>query len=130
MPKIFVTKPFRLNLGPVRGIISIPAGVQTVTDEIAAHPYTHFHISPMDVAEPVVADGGPELPPNGPPINEVDDTGQTTAPIGGGETILNPAPIPDERAVLIDEARALGIAVDKRWGVARLRTEISAMKVA
>lgn len=52
-------------------------------------------------------------------------------PVGEGETPSVPAGETgetDDKAALQAEAEALGIDVDKRWGVARLKSEIEAAK--
>lgn len=41
-----------------------------------------------------------------------------------------PATDVDEKAALVTEAEALGIDVDGRWGIARLKSEIEAAKAA
>lgn len=41
-------------------------------------------------------------------------------------SVTNEAEEVDEKSALIADAEALGIAVDKRWGLARLRSEIEA----
>lgn len=43
-----------------------------------------------------------------------------------GERIDTPAPTVDEKAALQAEAETLGVDVDKRWGIDRLRAEIAA----
>lgn len=43
-----------------------------------------------------------------------------------GERIDAPAPTLDEKAALQAEAETLGVEVDKRWGIDRLRAEIAA----
>jgi hypothetical protein len=42
--------------------------------------------------------------------------------------VAHEAPPPDEKDALVTEAEALGIDVDKRWGVTRLKAEIDAAK--
>lgn len=45
-----------------------------------------------------------------------------------GEAPVNGVPHPDEKEALVSEAEALGLDVDKRWGVAKLRAAIDAKK--
>lgn len=57
--------------------------------------------------------------------------------IAGPAPAIDPEPVAevatveaDEKAALVAEAEALGIDVDGRWGVARLKAEIAAKKAA
>lgn len=60
-----------------------------------------------------------------PYVKEVADPVAEVAPV----VLADPVGEVDEKSALIDEAEALGIDIDKRWGVARLRSEVSAKKV-
>lgn len=82
------------------GKIAFKVGENEVPAEFVEHPYV------KEVADP--AD----------PVAEV-------APV----VMADPVGEVDEKSALIDEAEALGIDIDKRWGVARLRSEVSAKKV-
>lgn len=112
MPQITVLTPFLLNLGGT--LKKFEAGVVEVTDEIADHWYVKLFSAPKST-EVVVA------PPE-----------QVAASI----VAATPEPAPaeaqaddvDEKAALKAEAEALGIDVDGRWGVGRLKTEIEAKK--
>lgn len=66
---------------------------------------------------PAAATVPPELAPPMAGVEGADD-----APQDEGE--------PDERAALIQQAIDEGVAVDRRWGVARIRAALDAAKVA
>jgi hypothetical protein len=106
MPVINSPRPFFLLFSNGERI-PIVAGVQTVTAEIASHPYV---IAMCDVL-PAAADDAPapvETPADVPPMQ--------AAPT-------------DDRNALATQATGLGIKVDGRWSLARLKAEIAA-KVA
>lgn len=111
MPQITVLVPFLLNLGGT--LKRFEAGFVEVADEIADHWYvklfsapksTEVVVAPAEQAAPIVA----TTPEPAPAEAQADDV--------------------DEKAALKAEAEALGIDVDGRWGVGRLKTEIEAKK--
>lgn len=106
MPVINSPRPFFLLFSNGERI-PIVAGVQTVTADIASHPYV---IAMCDVL-PAAADDAPA------PVETPADVPSMQA-----------APT-DDRNALVTQATGLGIKVDGRWSLARLKAEIAA-KVA
>lgn len=150
MAKINVLKPFRLNLGGL--IRPIAAGIQDVEPEVAEHWYTKVHSEPVAEAEKAAppaepepdapegasdapaADGGE--PDDGEPTADAGDDapadmagdGQTDAPADKTDDGAPADPTEAEKAALKAEAEALGIEVDGRWGIPKLKAAIKAKK--
>lgn len=109
MPRISVHTAFKLNLGRA-GIVPFAVGVHEVSEEVAAHHYVTPHASVLPEVEKAPSD--------------------PTAADQTEAKAEQATPNPDERAVLQERATALGIAIDKRWGVSRLQREIAAHEAA
>lgn len=86
---------------------------------------------------PVVPAGEGEAPaaPAGdgdtPAPSDTEAVAPVTEPAGESEAPVAPAgeaPEADDKAALQTEAESLGIDVDKRWGIVRLKSEIEAAK--
>lgn len=127
------------------------AGEQDVPDAVSGHEYLASMGARLpDVApEPVVS-----APSDGEPTGEGEGAGapapdhdseeahvvsepapklpeaEDPAPQATEEPAAEPEAEPDEKAALVAEAEALGIDVDGRWGVSRLKSAIAAKKAA
>lgn len=102
MARINIIKAFCLNLKT--RTVMVPEGVHDdLDDEVAGHWYTALHVGPL----PTEADEEPVAPPDAPADAE-----------GGDRTALKA------------EAEALGIEVDGRWGIARLRSAVASARTA
>lgn len=124
MPQITVLAPFLLNLGGT--LKKFEAGVVEVAEEVASHWYVKLFTAPVEEATPPTTTevGTDPAPPEDtqaePSVTTEDD----------GSTHVDTQEEVDEKASLKAEAEALGIDVDGRWGVGRLKTEIEAKKNA
>lgn len=99
-----VAKAFSVLLDAGGRRLSFAAGEQEIPDEIAGHWYVRLHLA--EPTEPA----------------ELADEASPSA---------TPAPVDvDDKAALKAEAEALGIAVDGRWGVERIKTAIAEAKGA
>lgn len=133
MPQITVLRPFLLNLGGT--IHKFEAGIVEVTEEVASHWYAKLFSVPM--AEPaeagaVLAEDDAliaEIQPLAPAEVQADDSSITIEGDGSIHVDVSADDV-DEKAALKAEAEALGIDVDGRWGVGRLKAEIEAKKNA
>lgn len=121
--------------------IRFEKGAQTVPDDLANHPYLAANGERVD-AEPSAPSEPVEAPaPSQPePIAEPSPVETTAEPAPAepesvtiepdGSTHVDTPEEVTEKTALKAEAEALGIAVDGRWGVARLQAEIAAKKSA
>ncbi len=142
MAKINILKAFRLNHH--NAIRDFKPGIVEVDQEVAEHWYVKAHSEPIaaeaEKAAPdpgIVADAG-EPAPEGQQAGE--GSGAPPAPSGeqqGGDTPQPPAPSNDgdhaaeaEKVALKAEAEALGIDVDGRWGIPKLKAAIAEKKSA
>lgn len=108
MPEINVMKPFRLNLGTK--IHEFSAGVHEVEEDIASHFYTLLHAERLP--EPSAA------------MSEAPGVGASEEP--NGTPHVDPREDADEKTALQAQAESLGLVIDRRWGVKKLRDEIAA----
>lgn len=80
---------------------------------------------------PPVPVGDGEIPATSGAQPVAEEAAPATGPAGESEAPVAPtgeASEADDKAALQAEAEALGVDVDKRWGVARLKSEIEAAK--
>jgi hypothetical protein len=142
MAKINVLKPFRLNHD--NAIREYKIGVHIVADEIAEHWYVKAHSEPVADAEKAApeegaaadqSEGGPEDETGGlndqegapqEPKAKLPEVGAEVPPASTEKTSEDAADA--EKAALKAEAEALGIDVDGRWGIPKLKAEIKAKK--
>lgn len=154
MAQIRVLQPFTLNLGAT--MQRFAPGTVDVSEEVADHWYTKLfaeRITPAPVAEPAspaLADesespsrneGDPQQPGVDPERDAPEGDASESQPgdVPGGPDQTEPpaqegdapaAASDDNKAALKAEAEALGIAVDGRWGVERIKTAIAEAKGA
>ncbi|WP_332116068.1 STY1053 family phage-associated protein [Azorhizobium caulinodans] len=125
MPTINVAKSFKLNLRTIT--LEFKAGVQEVEEEIASHWYTLLHLVPQPEVEEPTAESEP--------VAVADEPHEQSEPVAadvsvteepdGSVHVDTPEEV-DEKATLQAQAESLGIAIDRRWGVKKLREEIAA----
>lgn len=139
MPQITVLTPFLLNLGGA--IQKFETGIVEVTEEVASHWYAKLFSAPIapPSAQEHVSDPGPaddqalaneEAQPDPDHVLEP-AADEPLAPAEDDQPVdVDPPDEVNEKAALKAEAEALGIDVDGRWGVGRLKAEIEAKKNA
>lgn len=144
MAKINVLKAFRLNHH--NAIRDFKPGIVEVDQEVAEHWYVKAHSEPIAAeAEKAAPDPG-NVADSGEPApegqQEGEGSGAPPVPSGehlGGDTPQPPAPPQSndgdhaaeaEKAALKAEAEALGIDVDGRWGIPKLKAAIAEKKKA
>lgn len=134
MAQIRVLQPFTLNLGAT--MLRFAPGTAEVSEEVADHWYTKLFVERIAAApavEPEIepASSQSETPaqePEAPSNGEGEPQEPAPEPDGGDpETLPAPADT-DDKAALKAEAEALGIGVDGRWGIDRIKAAISEAK--
>lgn len=126
MVRLIIDRPFNLLTGKGKPI-PFKAGEQVVPDELAVHWYviSNSH-RPEAVAEAEAMDveGEPEVDGNGEPAG----SGAPDSPDDDVPPAPADEPPADDRAVLVAEAEAMGLTIDKRWGIDRIKAAIDAAK--
>lgn len=122
MVRMIIERPFRLLTGKGKPI-PFKSGEQDVPEELASHWYVLANSQqPEAVAEAEAMDvededdGEPEV--SGAPDSPEEDVPPAPAD----------EPPPDDRAALVAEAEAMGLTIDKRWGVDRIKAALDAAK--
>lgn len=102
---------------------------ERVPEEAAVAPAGEIDLTSetVPVGAETEADEGSAPDPSASPGGEIDPTGQTEA---DGVAHIDTVEEASEKSALRSEAEALGVIVDGRWGVDRIRAEISAKKAA
>jgi type IV secretory pathway VirB10-like protein len=135
---MIIDRPFILLVAP-KERVQFKAGEQDVAEELASHWYV--------LANGRVLDDQPEAPaPEAEAAGEEDEDDEEgeaddTPPAAPSEPPAAPEPpagdVPpppaddardDERSALIAEAEAAGIAIDKRWGIDRIKAALATTK--
>lgn len=124
MVRMIIDRPFNLLVEPGKRV-SFKAGEQDVPEEFASHWYVLANGRALGrVAEAEAMEEGeaePETPET--PFEEPDEL-ETPEP-GADREADAPS---DERAALVVEAEAMGLTIDKRWGIDRIRAAIDSAK--
>lgn len=113
--KMIVSRPFKLLLDTTGRTLTFKKGLNDVPDVLVRHWYVLQHAEPVVEAVPIEVVLG--------------EPAQTEAPAQEGEETATPAGA-DDKAALKAEAEALGIVVDGRWGIDRIKAAIAEAKGA